>query len=836
MNPITPSSLLYSMRSFTFILLSFVLCQIVTGQDTAKNSSSDYEFKIPAKTKELLSYYCYECHDNDRDEGMIQLNNLESLGQTARLEVLNKILEQVYSGEMPTKKGEEPLEEERDALSKWAHSELRIFNASNLEDKLRYFRYGNYISHKKLFRGDIKTAPYSPARRWKINELIYHERVNDIFELEGKHRRSAFHGVVRPFNLPTHSGVRYYDNQAVEGGQFLTLLSNAKWIVGKQLRQAMLESGDYKHSKDYIEAKKNGDRSMRRKFPDENWNPKKTPEVLEQIIVNKSAPTDSQIEAAINYQFKVALQREATSAEMAKYMKFTKETMKSSDKASAIEKMMVSVIMEPEFLYRSEFGRGTPDEHGRTLLTPREASYALAYALTDNIPDAQLISAAQSGKLNSKADYEREVLRMLEDDSIAKPRILRFFQDYFGYYNVFNVFKDEERFIGSYNPHRVVSTKYIYRVPGKVTREADLLVNWVLKNDKNVLETLLTTDKFFVHHSGDNKEMTEKMEKAIIKDKQNRDTYNQLKDLRGKERREAAQPFIKKGLLRGRFDIDMNLFKILYGEDGKQGIGRRPMPKNVVHGTDTLRHSIKMYNLDYRTWSYEPVQPFKLENRAGILTHPAWLVSHSHNAATDPILRGKWVREKLLGGFIADVPITVDAKVPEDPHKTLREKFSVTQAKDCTHCHEKMNPLGFVFESYDDFGRFREEEEIEYPENIISTGKIMETGQHGVIINFDVPKYKTKPVNPLGYLEGTGDDELDGKVTNATDMMHRLAKSERVRQVFIRHVFRYFMGRNEKLSDSQTLINADKAYVKSGGSFNVLIVSLLTSDSFIYRK
>ena len=44
------------------------------------------------------------------------------------------------------------------------------------------------------------------------------------------------------------------------------------------------------------------------------------------------------------------------------------------------------------------------------------------------------------------------------------------------------------------------------------------------------------------------------------------------------------------------------------------------------------------------------------------------------------------------------------------------------------------------------------------------------------------------------------------------------------------------MGRNELLSDSQTLIAADKAYLESGGSFNAVIVSLLTSDSFIYRR
>ena len=62
------------------------------------------------------------------------------------------------------------------------------------------------------------------------------------------------------------------------------------------------------------------------------------------------------------------------------------------------------------------------------------------------------------------------------------------------------------------------------------------------------------------------------------------------------------------------------------------------------------------------------------------------------------------------------------------------------------------------------------------------------------------------------------------------------AQSERVRQSIIRHAFRFYMGRNEMLSDSQTLIEADRAYVRHGGSFKAVIVSLLSSDSFRYRK
>ncbi len=137
-----------------------------------------------------------------------------------------------------------------------------------------------------------------------------------------------------------------------------------------------------------------------------------------------------------------------------------------------------------------------------------------------------------------------------------------------------------------------------------------------------------------------------------------------------------------------------------------------------------------------------------------------------------------------------------------------------------------MNPLGLTFEIFDDFGRYRTQESLEHPDNLIKQGNGKTSG--------DV--YKTKPVNATGSLDGTGDPRLDGEVTDAFDLIDRLAKSDRVRQSIIRHAFRYFMGRNEMLSDSQTLIDADQAYQESGGSFQAVIVSLLTSDSFMYRK
>ena len=399
------------------------------------------------------------------------------------------------------------------------------------------------------------------------------------------------------------------------------------------------------------------------------------------------------------------------------------------------------------------------------------------------------------------------------------------------------MFKDEERFVGNYNPHRVVSTKYVWRVPGKVHAEADALVNWVLKKDEKVLETLLTTDRFFVHHNGDNEEMQLLADRATKQAAEDRKLYKELIRIdksQYKAYMKKTGRIARDGRLLRRFWINLDEWKLRFGPDGTKGeqIVKVTAPKM----RDVAQHTTKVWNIDHRLWNYQPVQPMRVKNRTGILTHPAWLISNSLNAATDPIHRGKWVREQLLGGFIRDVPITVDAKVPENVHKTLRERFEVTKAKSCWQCHEKMNPLGMVFEEYDDFGRFRREEALEYLENIIEYKTVREKGEHGVFKNYKVPVYKSKAVDSSGYLEGTGDLALDGPVQNVHDLMTRLAKSDRVRQVFIRNVFRYFMGRNETFIDSQSLINAENAYLESGGSFKELIVSILTSDSFIHRK
>jgi hypothetical protein len=170
----------------------------------------------------------------------------------------------------------------------------------------------------------------------------------------------------------------------------------------------------------------------------------------------------------------------------------------------------------------------------------------------------------------------------------------------------------------------------------------------------------------------------------------------------------------------------------------------------------------------------------------------------------------------------------VDAQLPDKPEQTLRQRMEINKQEYCWQCHQKMNPLGLAFETYDYLGRYRTTEAVVDPKAPPKPNP--KKGEPPILT------YREVPVDATGLVEHSGDKKLDGEVKNAVKMIKKLADSPRVRQVFVRHAFRYWMGRNETLADAPTLLAADKAYVESGGSMKALITALLTSDSFLYRK
>lgn len=833
------------------ITAAFVCLAAVIFGAARLHAQAQSAFRIAPAAEQLLVNHCSSCHGADSQKGDVRFDKLGAMPLAERLALLNRMQEQTFIGQMPPKsRKSQPTAAERKALLEWIAGELRVHNASTLEDKLRLPAYGNYVDHDRLFSGEITDAPFTPARRWLVSPQIFSQRANDVFGPMGFGRPQQLYGVANPFVLPEASGVRYYDNESLDGGTLLVMLANAEWISQKQVLGARVKNGELK-----------ADDLPNRQ---DRWVPRHYPAAFDAIVLKKEPPTEAEITEAVRAQFASVLQRAPGEAELTKYAKLARDAIAIGGNAEGLRQMLLSVLLESEFLYRLEFGAGAADQHGRKLLAPHEGAYAISYALGDRGPDAKLLQAAEQGRLGTREDYQREVLRLLDDKTYyageidpalsgknmrahvtSHPRIVRFFRDFFGYPMATKIFKDPERGAGIYqNPDRGTAG-----TPGFLVNEADHLVDHILQKDRDVFATLLGTDEFIVYY---NREPAEG--RAIIAEWKK--LWDALKDTKWKTEPDKVMAenlpllmasktlqFPKNGPNQKREFMRRMYFFSDYFEKGVTPFttiatafgyhyNHSPfysLPPTPLRGRYGEVENPKFKGLDdTKFWDYPLEQPFKIANRKGILTHPAWLIAHSLNTENDPVRRGRWIREKLLAGRVPDIPITVDAVVPEDHHKTLRQRLdAVTSAQQCIKCHQYMNPLGLPFEQFDDFGRFRTQEPLEHAENIVGKTPGPKT---------DFPIYKTLPVNTRGALDSTGSPALDGEVTDAFDMIDRIAKSPRARQSIIRHAFRFFMGRNEMLSDSRTLIEADKAYVQSDGSFKAVVISLLTSDSFLYRK
>lgn len=312
----------------------------------------------------------------------------------------------------------------------------------------------------------------------------------------------------------------------------------------------------------------------------------------------------------------------------------------------------------------------------------------------------------------------------------------------------------------------------IKHVPQILVNDTDRLVQHILDRDKDVLRELLTTEVSYVNYST-------KVDKS-----------------------KPDRPMI--------------------------GVPAEVVPKpDLTSKNKPEWHWGPEYVYGFEEWPAE--QPAKLPEgqRLGILMQPSWLVAWSTNFDNDVVRRGRWIRERLLGGTVPDLPIGVVAQVPDERHRTYRDRLTVTRETKCWKCHQQMDDLGLPFENFDHYGRFRKTETVldvdATEKNVDKKGKPLG------------PITKEAPLDTTGLIARSGDPKLDGPVRGPQEMLRRLADSSHVRQVFIRHVFRFYLGRNETLADARTLQEADRIYVESGGSFKALVVSLLSSDSFLYR-
>lgn len=101
-----------------------------------------------------------------------------------------------------------------------------------------------------------------------------------------------------------------------------------------------------------------------------------------------------------------------------------------------------------------------------------------------------------------------------------------------------------------------------------------------------------------------------------------------------------------------------------------------------------------------------PVQ----SHRGGVMTQASVLKVTADGAKTSPILRGKWICERILG--VTPPPPPEDVKKIEPDIRgatTIRAQLEKHRASPaCASCHEIMDPPGYALESFDVIGGWRD--------------------------------------------------------------------------------------------------------------------------------
>ena len=93
----------------------------------------------------------------------------------------------------------------------------------------------------------------------------------------------------------------------------------------------------------------------------------------------------------------------------------------------------------------------------------------------------------------------------------------------------------------------------------------------------------------------------------------------------------------------------------------------------------------------------------------GLLAHGSLLIGYSRPDISSPTQRGHMVRTRLLCQDVPPPPANLDTKFkPTTGVLTTRQHFEQEHDQDvCNTCHQYMDPIGYGFENYDGFGRYR---------------------------------------------------------------------------------------------------------------------------------
>ncbi len=197
----------------------------------------------------------------------------------------------------------------------------------------------------------------------------------------------------------------------------------------------------------------------------------------------------------------------------------------------------------------------------------------------------------------------------------------------------------------------------------------------------------------------------------------------------------------------------------------------------------------------------------------GILGMAGVMTATANGVDTQPVVRGVWMLENILGDRPRDPPDAVPALTPDTTKaETPREMLAAHMSEDsCAGCHKKIDPIGFVFESFDPIGRWR----TYYPD---LSGNSKDKSNEGLPV-------ETNGVLPDGTVLRDVRDLKAFLVNDITPFAECLSEK----------LLTYATGRSMNYSDRKVIGAIVRNNIENEEGFKDLLLDLIDSESFRTR-
>ncbi|MEY4641186.1 MAG: hypothetical protein RLZZ227_1180, partial [Pseudomonadota bacterium] len=194
------------------------------------------------------------------------------------------------------------------------------------------------------------------------------------------------------------------------------------------------------------------------------------------------------------------------------------------------------------------------------------------------------------------------------------------------------------------------------------------------------------------------------------------------------------------------------------------------------------------------------------DKRFGLLGKGAVLMVSSYPNRTSPVLRGKWLLEKIMGTPPSPPPPDVEGfeeiEVGQE-FTTVRERLEKHRADpSCNGCHGVIDPLGFSLENFDAVGRWQE-----------------------------IDRMARTPIDASGIM-------ADGTVVGGPVPLRNaiMARPEQFVQTFTEKLMTFGLGRGLEYYDMPAVRAIVRAAAQDNYTFSSLVLQIVNSEQFRMRS